>query len=69
MTTATEILNISRNANDADARAQELTDAIDQDWGNEATLYTFDDESVLVISGPQLNAYQSMDEARKAIEG
>ena len=68
MTTATEIMSISRNANDADQRAQALTDKIEQDWSNEATLYTFDDESVLVVSGPQVNAYPGMEAAREAIE-
>lgn len=67
MTTASDILNISANANDADARAQAVTDKLDQDWENEATLYTFDDESVLVVSGSQLNAYASMAEAREAL--
>ena len=67
MTTATEILMISRNANDADQRAQALTDNIDQDWEHEATLYIFDDESVLVVSGPQLNAFADIDSARAAL--
>jgi hypothetical protein len=67
MTTASDILNISANANDADSRAQAVTDKIDQDWEHEATLYTFGDESVLVVSGPQVNAYESMDEARASL--
>lgn len=67
MTTASEILHSSNNANDADKRAQALTDKIDQDWEHEATLYTFPDESVLVISGPQLNAYASVDDAHEAL--
>ena len=58
MSTANEIMHISTNANDADNRAQDLTKIIDQDWTHEATLYTFADESVLVISGSQLNAYK-----------
>lgn len=37
--------------------AEKVAKKIDQDWVNEATIYTFDDESVLVASGPQLNAY------------
>jgi hypothetical protein len=67
MTTASDILHISANANDADTRAQAVTDKIDQDWENEATLYTFDDDSVLVSSGGQLNAYATMTEAREAL--
>lgn len=68
MTTATEIMHVSANANEADKKAQELTELIDQDWEHEATLYTFDDESVLVISGPQLNAYASIDDAKSALQ-
>ena len=68
MTTANEIMGISRNASDADARAQALTNKLDQDWEHEATLYTFDDESVLVVSGPQVNAYPDMATAREALE-
>ena len=68
MTTASDILNISANANDADKRAQELTNNLEQDWEHEATLYTFADGSVLVVSGPQLNAYDDIDAARDALE-
>jgi hypothetical protein len=68
MTKATEILYSSRNANQADYCAQRITDKVDQDWANEATLYTFDDDSVLVITGPQLNAFASMADARAALE-
>lgn len=67
MTTASDIMNISANASDADARAQAITDKLEQDWEHEATLYTFDDGSVLVTSGPQVNAYASMDAARDAL--
>ena len=66
MTQSTDILNISTNANDADKRAQAVTEKLDQDWEHEATLYTFDDESVLVVSGGQLNAYEDIDAAREA---
>jgi hypothetical protein len=68
MTTANEILNISRNANDADQRAQAVTDKLDQDWEHEATLYTFDDGSVLVISGPQVNAFADMDSSKTDLQ-
>jgi hypothetical protein len=68
MTTAHEIMYSARNADAADKRAQELTDTIEQDWGNEATLYTFADESVLLVTGGQVNAYASMAEARAALE-
>ena len=67
MTTASDILNISRNANDADERAQQITDNLEQDWEHEATLYTFADESVLVVSGGQLNAFADIGAARAAL--
>jgi hypothetical protein len=67
MTTASDILNISRNASDADERAQQLTDNLEQDWEHEATIYTFADESVLVVSGGQLNAFAGIDAARLAL--
>ena len=67
MTTAAEIMNIARNANDAIARAEDVTSNIDQDWEHEATIYTFADESALVVSGPQVNAYASADEAKAAL--
>lgn len=69
MTQATEIMHVSRHATDADERAQEATQQIDQDWENEATLYTFDDDSVLVISGPQVNAYASIEAAHESLAG
>ena len=68
MSTANEIMMISANANDADARAQAITDRVDQDWAHEATLYTFADDSVLVVSGGQLNAYADEDSARAALD-
>jgi hypothetical protein len=68
MSQAHEILSVASNANDACTRAEALTDSVDQDWSREATLYTFSDESVLVVSGPQVNAFGSMTEAREALE-
>lgn len=67
MTIAAEILHSSRNANDGCERAEAATNKVDQDWEHEATLYTFADDSVLVVSGPQLNAFASMEEARAAL--
>ena len=57
MTTAYEILATSRNSAEAMDAAAAVAAKTDQDWRTESTLYTFDDESVLVASGPQLNAY------------
>ena len=68
MTQATEIMYSASNANYAMETAEKLTNNIDQDWEHEATFYTFDDESVLVVSGPQLNTYESMEAARASFE-
>lgn len=68
MTQATEIMYSASNANSAMETAEKLTNNIDQDWEHEATFYTFEDESVLVVSGPQLNAYESMEAARASFE-
>ena len=37
--------------------AEVVAISVNQDWANEATIYSFEDRSVLVASGPQLNAY------------
>ncbi len=67
MTTATELMHISLNATDAMERAEAAKAAVTQDWDHEATLYTFDDASVLVVSGPQVNAYPDMPAAEEAL--
>ena len=67
MTTAHHIIHTSRNADEADLSAQKMTDNIDQDWEHEATIYTFNDGSALVISGGQVNAYQTKATAVAAV--
>jgi hypothetical protein len=67
MTTATEIMHSARNATEADATARAAMVEAIQDWEHEATLYTFDDDSVLVISGAQLNAFEDLDAAQDAL--
>lgn len=67
MTQATEIMASARNANDAMTAAEEITSNIDQHWDHrEATVYQFEDESVLWVSGGQVNAYESIDQANAA---
>lgn len=61
MTQAYEILASSRNSSAAMDTAEEAAVKTEQNWGNESTIYTFEDGSVLVASGPQLNAYDSVD--------
>lgn len=57
MSKAFEIMATARNSNDGVTAAEAVAIKVDQDWATEATIYTFDDGSVLVASGPQLNAY------------
>lgn len=40
---------------------------IEQDWESEATLYTMHDGSVLLVSGPQVNAFDSIKAAKEAL--
>ena len=73
MSNATEIMYSANNANAAIAAAEAFANVVvDQDWEAEATLYTFNDDSVLVlsgpvVSGPQLNAYSNITAARDAL--
>ena len=68
MSNATEIMYSANNADAAIAAAEAFDNVVvDQDWEAEATLYTFDDDSVLVVSGPQVNAYSNITAARDAL--
>ena len=72
MSNATEIMYSAINAHAAIAAAEAFANVVDQDWEAEATLYTFNDDSVLVlsgtvVSGPQLNAYSNITAARRAL--
>ena len=68
MTTAKEIMYSAHNAASAIEAADKLTTNVEQDWRNEATLFIFDDESVLLVSGPQVIAYESLAEAKADLE-
>ena len=63
MSTAVEIMMTARNASEAETRAESENPNITQDWTADATLYRFNDGSVLAISGAQLNAYADETEA------
>jgi hypothetical protein len=53
---------------DAATRAAELmTDLVEHE--GEATLFTFDDDSVLLIDGPQLQAFDDITAALGALNG
>jgi hypothetical protein len=45
--------------------AELLTDLVEEE--GEATLFTFDDDSVMVVLGDQLNAYEDIAAARQAL--
>jgi predicted oxidoreductase (fatty acid repression mutant protein) len=45
--------------------AELLTDLVEEE--GEATLFTFDDDSVMVVLGDQMNAYADIAAARKAL--
>ena len=68
MTIACETMAAGNNANDVMDRAELIATSVDQDWENEATLYTFSDDSVLLVTGPQCNAYETMTDAKSAME-
>ena len=54
---AHEIARISRNVSDAVNRAEPLAVEVNQNWEEETTTYVFDDGSVLLVTGGQLNSY------------
>jgi hypothetical protein len=58
MTTANEILMTSRNCAAGMEAAKKVATKTNQDWKNEATIFSFEDGSTLVACGPQLNAYK-----------
>lgn len=45
--------------------AELLTDLVEEE--GEATLFTFDDDSVMVVLGDQMNAYEDIAAARQAL--
>jgi hypothetical protein len=59
MTTANEIMAVSRNANDAMIRADELTQNVTQDFELETTTYQFEDGSKLIVSGSDVSVDNS----------
>jgi hypothetical protein len=67
MTQATEIMAIARNADHACKLAEDANASVDQNWEKEATIYGFEDESALIVSGAQVNAFESMELAQEAL--
>ena len=67
MTQAITIQATARNANDATEAAEKIATGVDQDWNAEATIYTLPDDSVIVIAGPCVNAYEDIEAAMEAL--
>lgn len=67
MTTATQIMQAGRNSTDAMTLGRFCAFDVTQDWEHEATLYVFEDDSVLVVSGPQFTAYADVPSANAAL--
>ena len=63
---AHEIMHIARNAEDAEARANDENPTICIEY--DATLYRFEDGSVLLINAAQVNAYDDDTDALEAIK-
>ena len=63
MTTAHEIMSTARNSNDAIEQAEILAIETNQDWENEATIFEFEDKSVLVVSGASVSAFETKADA------
>jgi len=67
MSQAAELLSTTPDADAAMRAAEYLTDLVEHE--GEATLFTFDDDSVLVVEGVQLVAYADIGTARGALGG
>ncbi len=67
MSQAADLLQSSTDL-DATIKAAELLTDLVEDL-DEATLYSFDDDSVLVVVGGQATAYEGITDARQALAG
>jgi hypothetical protein len=65
MSQAEDILKTSANADAAARTAEILTDLVDDVL--DAMLYSFDDNSVLLVRGTEVTAFDDIDAARKSI--
>ena len=57
MNEADEIMALARLVRQPPVLAEKLTENVEHELEHEATVYTFEDESILVISGAQINTY------------
>lgn len=53
------------DSNDLFTDCERCAIAVDQNWDHGQTLYTFSDESVIVMSGPHAYAYDSESRAAR----
>ena len=65
MNQAAELMYMSRNAIDAMERAESAGAEAIQVWEPQRTFYIFEDGSVLVVSGSQVNVYVDLALAKK----
>ncbi len=61
MTQAAEVMQSAADAEAAMKAAELLTDLVEHE--GEATLFTFDDDSVLVLSGAHMSAFDGIQAA------
>jgi hypothetical protein len=67
MSQAADLLQSSTDLDATIKAAELLTDLVEDE--DPATLYTFDDDSVLVVVGTQALAYDGISAARQALAG
>lgn len=65
MRQAAELVQSTPNAEAAVKAAELLTDLVEEE--GEATLFTFDDDSVMVVCGDSLHAYDDITAALKSL--
>jgi 3-oxoacyl-[acyl-carrier-protein] synthase III len=65
MRQAAELVQSTPAVEAAVKAAELLTDLVEEE--GEATLFTFDDDSVMVVLGDQMNAYDDIAAARQAL--
>lgn len=63
-TSAYFIQRYAAGANEAIEMAEAIEHNVDQDWDDEATLFTFEDGSVLSVCGTTVTAFANSDAAR-----
>lgn len=66
MTIAQSILDNSTDSTAIFEACEKQSVSTDQNWEHEETLYVFPDESVIVLSGPHADAYDSESRAARA---